>query len=81
MKWLLKHKTKFLIVVSSLVGLYVTWNLVINLIGVPLAAYHSYEVWQMGQNGSVEELLQEQDSFNETAKDSIVSDSLHLPNN
>ncbi|MEP2936475.1 MAG: hypothetical protein ABJM06_11290 [Gilvibacter sp.] len=76
MNWLVRHKNKLLLLLGSFIGMYVTINVTVNLIGVPLAAYHSYKAWNDSQTLTVDQMLEQQEST--VPKDSVRTDSLNL---
>ena len=63
---------------ASLIGLYVTSNVLINVIGVPLAAYHSYNAWSDAQGESVDEFVNDSESdTSESVSQKTPADSIN----
>jgi hypothetical protein len=62
MNWLIKHKSKIIIPIAVVISFYMYSTFLINAVGVPLAAYHSYEAWTTVNSKTAQELLVENDT-------------------
>jgi len=63
MNWLIKHKSKIIIPIAVVISFYMHSTLLINAIGVPMAAYHSYDAWATVQGKMAPDFLSESDTI------------------